>query len=140
MLEQILGFLQSPADLDGVGKQDFASLLFNCIDFSHDNERRAFSDQSIHAGYPSFFVTLVTQYVAGLAKVKARSQKIIRGLTASLGLCPRPQGLPILFSKERGVVKQSEKSDTRWHHTPCQISQTAQIAPQRCSILPVKAN
>ncbi len=44
-------------------------LLFKCINFSRDNKRRAFGDQSIHAGYSSFFVTLFTQNVDGLTKV-----------------------------------------------------------------------
>ena len=37
-------------------------------------------------------------------------------------------------------MRQLKKSNTRRHHSPCQISQTAQVAqvaPQRCPILSV---
>jgi len=70
MWEQGLVLLQALTDLDGIGKHDFTSLLFNPINLSRDDKRRTFSAGSSILN-PAFLIALITAYACRLRMVKA---------------------------------------------------------------------
>ncbi len=70
-----LGFLQALADLNSTGQKGFFGLLVNHIDFSRDNQRRAFDAQFGHSGtHP--FDSFSIEYVAVLTKVRGLVRRI----------------------------------------------------------------
>jgi len=70
MGEQVLGLLQALADLNGIGKHDFTSLLFDPYNLGRD----ACGVRSVLGSFiliPAFLIASITVYVDGLRMVKA---------------------------------------------------------------------
>ncbi|KJS48914.1 MAG: hypothetical protein VR66_11435 [Peptococcaceae bacterium BRH_c23] len=70
MREQGLGLLQALADLDGIGKHDFTSLLLILL----ISAAMPCGVRSVMGSFiliPAFLVALITAYVDGLRMVKA---------------------------------------------------------------------